>query len=1402
MEQRAQWNSFSGETLEDTEKLNRFNDDTDDKEVVISNLASQVEEQRALRLQDARKVEAKAAKIKDWVTNKLKELEEQNTHLREQNAKCNVQLELLRGRLHHLSSLHTDQRDRETEDSSRGSYEGSHPDSDESLADRLHNQNYLPSRPATLGREQRSKSRSPGRLRRASLSDSDSNYAGLIHNTRSPSTEKRSNRDSRVDSGSVDMETPQSLSPKSPLEAMLKSLTQSTSNLTGMSNRIEDPCDSPRKPVPQPRTKHLKKGNNLSGYTSKSADSLDLVLDGLNNTDGSKSSHKSHSRDSCLSDDGHRSRAQDEGHDYSEIYTPSKEQTKWLESEGKGEKPPTPPLHRFPSWESRIYQVAQEGLSGVDAKSTSSRESRSQSSGLGSYPEIHVPVYAAVKGRASQIRSVPFTGDSSDSSDGEEPCEGTDSRGLSSHTPSSSAESSSSSPSKSKTSSISPAKFSGSSPSKSVRRDMSFESGTSDDYAVPPDARSEIRVDAAGSLDPSTHLNTGGNVSVMSARTSCVDTTTNTLTSTSLNVLSPRRENSLEKSGYLTKLGGKLKTWKKRYFILKDGTLTYWKSQGDIHRKPAGQITLTDTCRVTRSEGAHTFEVNTGKKTYYLTADNTALVEDWVKVLQNVLRRLATRLLLNSEDSKPTLQGWLTKVKHGHPRRCWCMLIGKMFIYFKNPSDQIPIGQINMRDAQVEEVEKVSDSEGEECGEDEIPKEELTIGIFPSHQGPTYLIMPNKQEKDAWLYHLTIVSGGGPNAGTQYEQLVQKLMELEADPNCVLWRHPMLLYSKEAITSPLSSLPSTQLQVEAIKLFKSCQLFTSVLIDSSGIDYHVVLCQNALQQCLTYPELQSELFSGLIKQTSKHIQAKPGVQVTKTINKIKHSRNLLFSATQSLFLCDSSGAQKASPTLGQPLAVDPKLNPPSFTFIQGWQFLALSVSLFIPKNNKLLWYLKLHLQRNADTKTEAGKYAAYCQRALERSHEIGGREAKPSRMEVLSILLKNPYHHSLPHAIPVHFINGTYQVIGFDGSTTIDEFLESLNHEIVCRDVHQSGFALFSDDPIEKELEHCLNHNAKLCDVISKWETALREKGSGKFENTKVIRLLFKSRLYCRAASKHETDKEKLFLCYQTNQQIQLGKFPITRELALELATLMSQIDMGEVNSEKSRSSGSSGPSTAHVLQAFNKFYPPRYKDNLSEDEKKSLLENLQEKWVGLRGRSQNDCVRIYLTCTRKWPYFGATLFPAKTTIAETEATPVWVAVSEDAITLLDNTSMQPIARYAYNSVVTFGGCQEDFMLVVHSVEEDSSGHQMGTQKLLLCMNKPKILELTLLIADYMNALGRPVPGTPLTGTLTRHGSRRSGHSHMTPLPPGQPDIIKMASEVEAKVDEITSGIHSDSSIV
>lgn len=99
-------------------------------------------------------------------------------------------------------------------------------------------------------------------------------------------------------------------------------------------------------------------------------------------------------------------------------------------------------------------------------------------------------------------------------------------------------------------------------------------------------------------------------------------------------------------------------------------------------------------------------------------------------------------------------------------------------------------------------------------------------------------------------------------------------------------------------------------------------------------------------------------------------------------------QQLLLCATQSLFTCDtqspaangsgenadaqSTASTSHSPPLTQghstSTILDCKTNPAQYVLIQGWQLLALAVSLFLPKNNRLLWYLKLHLQRNADSK--------------------------------------------------------------------------------------------------------------------------------------------------------------------------------------------------------------------------------------------------------------------------------------------------------------------------------------------------------------------------------------------------------------------------------------------------
>jgi hypothetical protein len=41
-------------------------------------------------------------------------------------------------------------------------------------------------------------------------------------------------------------------------------------------------------------------------------------------------------------------------------------------------------------------------------------------------------------------------------------------------------------------------------------------------------------------------------------------------------------QDTLEKFGYLSKLGGKVKMWKRRWFVLRNGELFYYKSQVSI----------------------------------------------------------------------------------------------------------------------------------------------------------------------------------------------------------------------------------------------------------------------------------------------------------------------------------------------------------------------------------------------------------------------------------------------------------------------------------------------------------------------------------------------------------------------------------------------------------------------------------------------------------------------------------------------------------------------------------------------------------------------------------------------------------------------------------------------------
>ncbi|XP_021573880.1 pleckstrin homology domain-containing family H member 2-like [Carlito syrichta] len=231
-------------------------------------------------------------------------------------------------------------------------------------------------------------------------------------------------------------------------------------------------------------------------------------------------------------------------------------------------KPPTPPLHRFPSWESRIYAVAKSGIRMSEAVNMENVNKNSvamlsyTTSGLYTsliYKNMTTPVYTTLKGKATQISNSPFLDDSSGSEEDD------------------------SSRSSSRTSESDTRSRSGPGSPRAMKRGVSLSSVASEsDYAIPPDA---YATDTEYS-QPEQKL-------------------PKTCSSSSEN----GKNEPLEKSGYLLKMSGKVKTWKRRWFVLKGGELLYYKSPSDVIRKPQGHIELSASCSILRGDNKQTVQV-------------------------------------------------------------------------------------------------------------------------------------------------------------------------------------------------------------------------------------------------------------------------------------------------------------------------------------------------------------------------------------------------------------------------------------------------------------------------------------------------------------------------------------------------------------------------------------------------------------------------------------------------------------------------------------------------------------------------------------------------------------------------------------------------------------------------
>lgn len=92
------------------------------------------------------------------------------------------------------------------------------------------------------------------------------------------------------------------------------------------------------------------------------------------------------------------------------------------------------------------------------------------------------------------------------------------------------------------------------------------------------------------------------------------------------------------KEGWMTKQGGLIKTWKRRYFVLTANSLIYYSKPGS---KEKGRINIQDATPETAPDCKRqpAFKLNTPDRVFYIVTDNPNDTQDWISTIRYIKSR-------------------------------------------------------------------------------------------------------------------------------------------------------------------------------------------------------------------------------------------------------------------------------------------------------------------------------------------------------------------------------------------------------------------------------------------------------------------------------------------------------------------------------------------------------------------------------------------------------------------------------------------------------------------------------------------------------------------------------------------------------------------------------------------
>jgi myosin-7 len=324
--------------------------------------------------------------------------------------------------------------------------------------------------------------------------------------------------------------------------------------------------------------------------------------------------------------------------------------------------------------------------------------------------------------------------------------------------------------------------------------------------------------------------------------------------------------------------------------------------------------------------------------------------------------------------------------------------------------------------------------------------------------------------------------------------------------------------------------------------------------------------------------------------------------------------------------------------------------PDSNAVIKLWKFLCIACWVFLP-SQMVLEYLRAHLRSAAYGNSPAlarrkreREYARFALKAVHRTQLNGSRKQPPSADEIAAVILMKPMFARF------HFMDNQSRALTFDPATTTTEILDMVKEKIGVKNC--TGFALFESFG---SLERSMTGKEKIADTIFKWDKFAKQTNSDK-----TLRLVFKRRIFMPPLDQFSNDLERDLVMHQAIFDVANDRYPVSEEEAAYLAGLRSQIELGETGTYK--------PDEPIYTDIVKKYLPKHYVKAGAP----ALVASAHSK---LKGKSKDDCKKLYMDHILSWELYGSTIFNVLQSYTTAMPNNLWLAVNHSGVHILNRRS-------------------------------------------------------------------------------------------------------------------------------